>query len=118
MTPWRYLVIMKGLPGEYRALARLQEDVASGVTPLIQLWDRVPVTEIEVEPDDLLGAETLALIAEQAPLWRDPPGLAIWDRLRKELLSKIRDGSAPINDLLLDGEWLSDPGAFGAVLDQ
>jgi hypothetical protein len=114
---WRYLLIMKSLPSEYRALTRLEAEVASSVTPLIQLWDRTPNPEVEEDGEGPDEDPTNQGPQSQQGLWGDDPGSAVWDRLRRELLDKVRTIWPSEQPVILDGGWLTNSLAFAAVLN-
>lgn len=116
-STWRHLVVMKSLPAEYRALRSLRPEIANGVTPLIQLWDRTPTPGVEEgEPDqDEVEAPEFGLFDQQS-MWEDGQAQPVWKRLRNGLFTKTRGNWDKGQAILLDGEWLDDPEAVTTVI--
>jgi hypothetical protein len=113
-----YISIVKGLQAEYGALVDLDPDTAAYVTPLIQLWARTPKEENSAdEPDDSNDQE----VAEEAqpgqqPMWDEGVVGIVWGRLNRQLLAKVKRKWPADRPVILDGEWLEDPEAYGTIL--
>ncbi len=109
---WTYLCILKSLQAEYAALADLDPAAASGLTPLIQLWDRGAASDdADPEADDVEPPDT----GGQQLIWGEPSGEVVWRRLKKQLLDRITGWPASI-PLLLDGGWLEGAAGFENVM--
>ena len=116
---WQHLVVMKSLPAEYRALRSLGADVSRSLTPLVQLWDRMPTPEVEEEgeEDGHEGQEPQSdgLFGQQ-PIWGEGPGERVWRRLQRGLRSKSAGAWPKDRAILLDGGWLPSASDFATVL--
>jgi hypothetical protein len=109
---WQYLSVLKGLEAEYRALGWLSADDSAVVTPLIQLWHKVPKSET----GEGAAAANDAPGPSQSELFGRQRGEIVWQRLEKQLLRSINRTWLPDRPILLDGDWLEDAEAFDTVL--
>jgi hypothetical protein len=119
LEPWRYVVAMKSLPSEYRALRTLAPEVRSLITPLVQLWDRQPTETVEEEgeggPEEWIQEPGLF---DQSVAWEDLSADRIWKRLREGLFPKTMSQWPVEQPLLADGEWLEDAESFRTVIER
>ncbi|HJP89061.1 MAG TPA: hypothetical protein VJ850_08510 [Candidatus Limnocylindrales bacterium] len=113
---WQYVIAMKSLPSEYRALRTLAAEVSSATTPLIQLWDRAPSPDVEEEGEELDAGQAELALVEQQTVWEEAAGDRVWRRFRGGLFPKTRPGWPVARRFLLDGEWLEDPDSLSVVI--
>ncbi len=102
-SDWKYLSIVKGRKGEYRALLDVDDEVLADITPLIALWPGEP------------GEKDSAPVS--GGFWPADEGSKVSGSLSEVLLSKIRGRWPADHPLLLDGKWLNDPASFQTIID-
>ena len=117
MSNWQYLVIMKSLPSEYRALRTIAAATRAGITPLIQLWDRAPSAAVGEGADDTdVDLDNGPGFFDQQTIWTNGSAERVWHRLIGGLFPKTLENWPRERRVLLDGEWLDESGSMRSVL--